>query len=61
MQNEEINKESKKNNWYKDRVMRKLRKQEDEYKEASPSWIFMNRVGGYLLDLLGWVLLIVLS
>lgn len=48
---------SKKSN-YKDKVIRKLESELIQYKENSPSWIFMNRILGNVMDLLGWILLI---
>lgn len=44
-------------NKYKEGVNKKLENKLNLYKESSGSWIFLNRVGGILLDLLGWIIL----
>lgn len=51
------NQEEKKNN-YKNKVISKLEKQIEQYRENSGSWIFMSRIGQITLEILGWVLLI---
>lgn len=51
-----------KNSWsesYKRKVLNKVYKEYEDYKNNSPSWIFINRLGGVILDLLGWLLLII--
>lgn len=44
---------------YKIRVLEKLDDELELYKTSSPSWIFFNRVFGSVVDLLGWIFLIV--
>lgn len=51
------NQNEKKNN-YKERVISKLERQIEKYKENSGSWIFMDRIGQITLEILGWSLLI---
>lgn len=42
---------------YKSYIIKRLESQIEQYKECSGSWVFFNRIGNLLINLISWIII----